>query len=378
MWLFIFTITIFSVAQAQTFQDFINKIHGAPDSTRGFLVDNFFYDVETFPLIEQDSIVHFIFRGNASRVTIPGDANNWQPDSFSMKKVDGTNLWFYSHCFEPNARLDYKYSLNDQYWITDPLNPLQIAGGHSVNSELRMPAYEPAPELRFYDDIAHGSIIDTNFFSISLNNSRKIKVYIPPHYHSSSNRYPIALFHDGLDYLTFANVTNVLDFLISKQKIKPLIAVFIPPVNRQAEYAGDLKAQFSQFIVFEVMSWVDNKFRTLKKPEFRATIGVSSGGNISLWLGIHYPEIFGNIAAQSSYVEDRVTEIFQQDTKLPLKIYLDMGAYDIPHLIPVVRDLVIILKERGYQLQYYEFPEGHSWGNWAAHIKNSLVMFFPY
>ena len=28
-------------------------------------------------------------------------------------------------------------------------------------------------------------------------------------------------------------------------------------------------------------------------------------------------------------------------------------------------------------IQYYEYHEGHSWGNWRAHIDNALEMFFP-
>ena len=39
-----------------------------------------------------------------------------------------------------------------------------------------------------------------------------------------------------------------------------------------------------------------------------------------------------------------------------------------------VRDLLL---EKGYDLVYAEYPEGHSWGNWKAHIDDILLTFWP-
>jgi hypothetical protein len=32
---------------------------------------------------------------------------------------------------------------------------------------------------------------------------------------------------------------------------------------------------------------------------------------------------------------------------------------------------------KGYDFEYLEFHDGHSWGNWRGHIDNALEMFFP-
>ena len=35
-----------------------------------------------------------------------------------------------------------------------------------------------------------------------------------------------------------------------------------------------------------------------------------------------------------------------------------------------------ILARKGYDLKYQEFNEGHSWGNWRAHIDDMLDFFW--
>jgi hypothetical protein len=32
----------------------------------------------------------------------------------------------------------------------------------------------------------------------------------------------------------------------------------------------------------------------------------------------------------------------------------------------------------GYEIEWNEWPEGHSWGSWRAHLDNALTYFFPW
>ncbi|RPH96731.1 T9SS C-terminal target domain-containing protein [candidate division KSB1 bacterium] len=366
-----------SLASAQTFQDFLSRVNAVPEGERGAIVDSFITAVGIFPCIEFDTTVHYVYRGAANSVTVPGDANNWDPASFPMTRITGTDFWYYTRNFESDARLDYKFVTNGTNWILDPRNPYTCSGGYGPNSELRMPDWVSPPEIRTYPEIPHGTLRDTVLFSSDLNNSRTIRVYLPPGYDQSSDRYPIILFHDGLEYITLANTDDVLDYLIAHRRIRPVIAVFVPPVNRTEEYAGNRMNQFTAFVVNDVLPWMDSRFRTLTDAESRATLGASNGGNIALWLGITHPEVFGNIAAQSSNVQTSISNRLQSDPPLTLRFYLDIGTYDIPALIPMVRNLEQILETHGYEYRYFEFHEGHSWGNWRAHIDNALEMFFP-
>jgi hypothetical protein len=135
--------------------------------------------------------------------------------------------------------------------------------------------------------------------------------------------------------------------------------------------------QFTDFLIGQVMMAVDTRYRTRRDPSARAVMGASNGGNIALWMGYTHPEAFGNIGAQSSNIITAISSGFQSSPTLNLKLYLDLGTFDIAVLIPLVRNFIPILQSNGYDYRYVEYNEGHSWGNWRAHIDNALEMFFP-
>jgi len=357
----------------QTFQDFIDQVNAAPDSLRTAIVDSFVIANPVSPVVEFDTLAHYYYRGTTSSVSVPGDANQWIPIQSPMTRLSTTNFWYRSESFEPDARLDYKFVVNGSTWILDPRNPYTVLGGFGPNSELRMPDFVQPPEISYYPEIPHGTLHDTTFFSTFLGNSRTIRVYTPPGYGSPLDSFGVVVFHDGLEYITLANAVRVLDYLIDQQ----VIAVFVPPVNRTAEYAGIFQDEFTLFIVEELMPWVDARWNTRRDPHQRATLGASNGGNIALWLGVSHPEVFGFVAAHSSNIQASISDTIANSPLLDLTFYLDLGTYDIPILITLVRDFIPLLQSQGYPHTYVEFHEGHSWGNWRGHIDNALQFFFP-
>ena len=356
----------------KSFVDFLHELNTLSWEERTIFVDRYLNSLPTVPYIEKESLVHFIFHGDAENITIPSDANDWSLSEFSMKRIEGTNFWYFSHRFESDARLDYKFVINGVHWILDPLNPRRIEGGYGENSELRMPKYVSPPEIEFHPDIPHGSITEMSFNSEILGNSRMIAVYTPHQYNRANESYPVALFHDGLEFLSLGRANNILDYLIARKRITPLIAVFVPPVDRNAEYAGAQMNSFYSFIVDELLPYIDRIYRTKKQPPDRASIGASSGGNASLWLGLHYPETFGNIAALSSNIVSGVTSGYENSPRLNIKFYLNIGTYDMEQLIPLVHNFVTLICTKGYPYVYRKYNEGHSWGNWRAHVGRAL------
>ncbi|MDZ7372961.1 MAG: alpha/beta hydrolase-fold protein [candidate division KSB1 bacterium] len=364
-------------SSAQQFNAFVLKALATPEGRRQAVVDSFLRTLPSAPVIEADTLVHFVYAGGGSRVTLAGDMNQWDPNAWPLKNIPGTNFWYRTASFEKDARLDYKFVVDGSTWLLDPRNPYQIRGGFGPNSELRMPGYIPPPEIEYRADIPHGSLHDTVLTSTYLGNSRLVRVYTPPGYEAGAELYPLLLVHDGLDYINLAQAPNVLDNLIAEGRIQPLVAVFVPPVDRNPEYAGGRKAAFSHFIVDELMPYLYRRYRVRREANAHAVLGASNGGNISLYLAVHYPDVFANVAAQSSNVEAEISSALRDGPTLPLRFYLDLGTYDIPLLIRLVRELVLILQARGYPLRYAEYHEGHSWGNWRAHLDDALEFFFP-
>ncbi|HAV23038.1 MAG TPA: hypothetical protein DCX46_06020 [Bacteroidetes bacterium] len=352
---------------------FIDRVEAAPYPDRPALVDSFLNAVPSFPFIEQDTIVHFLYRGVGTNVTIPGDVNSWDPYSSTMTRISSTDLWYRTEVHPDDARLEYKFLIDYTQWIADPNNGYHF--GEYANSELRMPAYEPPPEIEYYADIPHGALRDTTIHSSILSNTRTIRIYTPPSYSSSgSENFPLVVFHDGLAYLSTGKANNVLDYLIHRARIKPVIGVFVPPVNRDAEYWDYQQTQFASFICNELVPVIDAKYRTLTSPNDRATVGISAGSVVALHIAYHHPDVFGKVAAHSGANVENIAS-YRDGPYQPIQIYGDAGTYEFYSLD--MRELRTALESKGYTHSYKEWHEGHSWGNWRAHLDNALEYLFP-
>jgi enterochelin esterase family protein len=363
------------------FSGFLKRVNSLPSGQKAAVVDSFLNAVGTFPLIEEDTIVAYVYKGTATSVTIAGDETNWQPNTLLMDHLPGTNLWYTTRHYESDTRLDYKYVINNLNWVFDTLNPNTVPSGFGSNSELRLPHCIPAPEIEYYPDIPHGNIITSTIRSSFLGNSRTIQVYLPPSYESSPGRsYPLVIFHDGLEYVSLALANNTLDNLIAEHKIDPIIGVFVPPVNRSDEYVANQKDKFVDFIAKELLVEIYANYRILPGAENLASVGISNGGDISLYLGLKLHDQIGNIGCFSPggsfphYVNG-----YQSSPKFNQKFYMDAGTYDIPGFLENTRFFVQnILIPKGYDYKFFVYHEGHSWGNWRAHLDDALMFFFPY
>lgn len=356
-------------ASAQTFGDFLVPVLESPDSLRQAMVHSYLKHRPQTPFIDSDSVVTFVYVGNARTVSIAGDMTGWNPTVETMTRLPGTTLWYLTRRFEPDARLDYKIVVDQREWLLDPHNPLISRGGFGDNSELRMPQVPDHPELMVRPSVPHGTIRDTTLYSPGLGNSRRLAVYIP----ATTIRDPgLIVVHDGLEFISIAGMPTVLDNLIADGAIPPVVAVFIAPVDRHPEYATDKADRFTSFVVETVLPMVRSIMPFSSDPSRNAVMGASDGGNISLYMGMTHPEIFGTVAAFSSNVEPVVSDRFASSERLPLRIYIDIGTYDIPMLRPRVAGLRASLTTKGYDYLYAEFHDGHSWSNWKSHVADAL------
>ncbi|MBR9979372.1 MAG: hypothetical protein KFH87_14910 [Bacteroidetes bacterium] len=360
-----------ATAEAQQFQMFLDRALAAPEHRRQFMADSVLSVIDAFPYRENDTTAWFLYKGTAGEVALTGDMNAWSDSRSPLRRLDATDLWYRMEHFEADARLDYKFII-DKDWLLDPRNPFTISSAGGPSSELRMPGYTPPPEIYSQDGVPHGTLIDTTFASQSLSNNRLVRIYLPAGYTTGQQRYPVLLFHDGNEYLTHAAIMHVLNNLIAKQQIPPCIAVFVSAADRHREYAGDLVEAYTDFIVHTIMPAIDAQFHTSTDPGKRITFGTANGGNISLYIAMKHPEVFGCVAAQSSNIVGNVHAAYQHAPHLPLRLYLDVGTYDIPMLIPIVHDFVALLAVRGYEHHFQEPHEGHSWGNWRGHLRDAL------
>ncbi len=376
----IFLMPSFVSAQSQ-FQNFVNHVNslGNP-AAKEAAVDSFMTYARTvgIPFIE-DSTANFIYLGNVNSVTLPGDFNDWNTDAWGMTRLYQTDFWYKSANFEMDARLDYKYVLNGGTWILDPENPNTCQGGYGPNSELAMPLYVQPWEIVNNPSIPNGTLISKVFYSTIVGTNYNLYIYLPPGYDSlSSTTYPAVYFQDGSEYITLGKAVNVVNNLLDSGLIQPVICVFVTPNNRNEEYAGSLRNQYTEFFVSELVPYIDTNYKTKADRKERLVLGDSFGGNISALISYIHPDVFGLCGLHSAAFWPNNYEAYNLIISGPvedIKWCSVWGSYESLYLnLRPFRDYLL---SAGYKLDWLERPEGHSWGLWRANIDRMLEYFYP-
>ena len=373
-------------AKCPPFDQLVARVNSAPDArSKSKSVDGLISCVPPTgaPLMEKGTKdgfgrAIFLYSGPATLVALAGDMNGWTPNE-AFAPVSGTNLFFLSREYEMDARLDYKFVLNDKEWIFDPMNPRRMEGGVGANSTFAMPGYAPPPELVPGPSLRHGSIETFSFASRILNNQRQVKIYLPWGYRDSRERYKTLYVQDGLDYLNLGKINEIVDAMIDEKEIAPVVMVLVPPVDRNKEYLAN--ADFARAFATELVPAIDAKYRTKADAGSRAVLGSSLGGLISIMLAGQYPQVFANCAGQSSAIfADTDLDKLVSAPKDAVRFHLDVGTYETAifkiNLLEGNRRLRDSLQSRGYTLDYTEVHEGHSWGNWPTRIPQALRFFW--
>jgi enterochelin esterase-like enzyme len=380
-----------SFLSAQSFETVVQELEQTPVEQRKKLIEQYLNTKRFSPIIEQDSILHFVLYGMADSVSVNGNLQFWN-EPVSLKKIPCGPFSFFYRTFivPPDARLDYQLIVNGKY-ITDPQNPRITPSGFGPHSEVQMPKFIPTPYIFHRQEIQHGSIDSLaplmnipSPLSRYIPARRSIKIYRPAGYDTLSG-LPVLYVHDGFEAIDYAYVLAILDNLIADGKIEPVIAVFIPPVDRGGEYVGSRKDQFVTYLADEIVPLIDHLYRTARIPEKRAMTGISAGGQISLYTVLKRPDIFLNVGSQSSSLPSSLRLLAEQQSRsnrLPaqLKLYLDCGRYDIRSeeidFLAEHRSFSDLLSSLRIPHYYKEVNDGHEWASWRERMPEMFIYFF--
>lgn len=376
-----FLLLLSPLAFSQSFQDFLNYVSNIGDpGDQQTTVDSFFTALPEAPLLEFDTLAHFLYKGTSASVEVAGDFNGWDPSEGPLAKVGATDMWYRSMVFEPNARLDYKFVLDGGSWILDPRNPNTCSGGFGPNSELAMPQYVQPWEIVLQPSVPHGTVEVFTFSSAQLNGNYQVQVYMPPSYAEHPDRYyPSIYVQDGQEYLSLGSGKNILDNLIDRDTISEIVGIFIRPNNRNEEYAGSKRNQYRAFIVEEMVPYIADHYRVLDSPDTRAAIGTSLGANISAQISFYHPDIIGKAGLHSPAFwpnNNETTDLLLGGGLKPIQWASVWGTYEGS----VFQNMQIVqagLEGLGYEFYGNYYPEGHSWGLWRATFDELLIELFP-
>ncbi len=349
-----------------------------------FLADN------TFPLVDGTTVT-FAFRGEADAVLL----RHWVfglPEDQPFERVPFSDLWVLVLELPEGSRMEYKLEVvrgNQHRLIQDPLNPNTAADPYGANSVAHSTGYQHPDWALPNADARPGEIHEHHISSDVFSGMRSIKIYTPARFRET-RRYPLLIVHDGSDFLRFTDLKTVLDNLIHRLEIPPMIVALTDSPNRLQEYADD--PRHGEFIAKELVPLLEDKYPLVGSPSARALAGASFGAVASLATAWRHPGVFDNLLLMSGSFaftdigdHDRgplfdpvvkfVNEFRQEPAKAARRFYMSCGTYE--SLIYYNRSLVPLLQQSGIDVRYTEARDGHNWENWRDRLREGLAWLYP-
>jgi len=134
---------------------------------------------------------------------------------------------------------------------------------------------------------------------------RKLAVYLPAGYAGSTQRYPVVYFLpnplEAFHPEFYAERGRaLLDRAAAKGVIQPVIFVAVDlttPLGCTWYVNSPVTGNWEDFVVRELVPYVDANFRTLPKRDSRGIAGDFMGGYGAIRFGMTHPEVFGTVYA---------------------------------------------------------------------------------
>ena len=222
---------------------------------------------------------------------------------------------------------------------------------------------------------------DIRIASAALGYDLQYRVHLPVNAGSLQD-LPVLFVTDGPGYIEEGRMPRVLDQLIEKRRIVPVVTVFVdardpdnPRINRRNQQFF-CNPDYLTFFEDELIPAIESDYPVARERTARTILGVSFGGLNAACFGLIGHETFSGIAMHSpaNHPVPGLVPGYEKSPRRPLKFFLSTG--DTNDNLRANRKFRNVLRDKGYPVKYKEVPEGHNWKNWRPLVDDVLLYFY--
>ncbi|PHN06819.1 esterase [Flavilitoribacter nigricans] len=363
--------------------------------------DIFREDPINSPEIHEDHTVTFRIKApDAEKVSVTGslDADKgFASITYDLEKGED-GIWSFTTPELPSEMYRYHFTV-DGVRTVDPANAHAIRDVGNLSNVFIVGGGQA--DLYKVNEIPHGTVAYRWYNSPGNDKKRRLAVYTPAGYESSTTDYPVLYLLHGIGgdeeaWLGSGRAAQIMDNLIAEGKAKPMIVVitngnvaqdaapgmgsagFVKPVFMLPHTMdGQFEATFG-----DIMKFVEDNYRTENTKAGRAIAGLSMGGFHTANISLYYPDTFDYIGLFSSALGVRppnngvTSPVYQnKDDKLKrqrdngYKLYwMGMGIDDMEMIYKGNADFRKQMDGIDMQYEYHETQGGHTWNNWRDYL----------
>jgi enterochelin esterase-like enzyme len=210
----------------------------------------------------------------------------------------------------------------------------------------------------------------------STNPAQEFYIYLPPCYaEQTDKRYPVLYLLHGQTYTADQwirlGTVEAVNSLILEGETMPFMIVF-PDDHYWNLPAG---ATFGRRLADDLVPFIDQTYRTLPDPRYRAIGGMSRGAGWALQLGLTRPDLFSAIGLHSlavfqrdaSKVDDWIS-VIPPDSRPA--VFMDIGEDD--RELKSVQQIEAQFTQLDVAHEWHLYSGGHTEEYWSAHVEEYL------
>ena len=205
-------------------------------------------------------------------------------------------------------------------------------------------------EMQSETQFANGKVLTVKVHSQGIANNmlgdseyRKVSIYLPPGYiENSTTNYPVIYMlsdvngtnEDWFQILGSTDFIETLDKLITQGGIKPAIMVFPDGKNKigGSWYTNSsVTGNWEDFVVNDVVNYIDQNFRTLPFAASRGIAGKGMGGYGALKLATKHADVFSAVYSLNALVDFETMITHEYIWSNSMKIATEALQYPTPN-----------------------------------------------
>ncbi len=259
---------------------------------------------------------------------------------------------------------------------------------------------------------ATGDLRLHQFRSRIFKNTRFLRVWLPPGYDDAENgerHYPVLYLNDGQNLFESSTafggvewgVDETADRLIREGAVRPVIIVGIDNTGKdrirdymphRSMHPMMLRVQgrhYPDFLIKEVMPFVENTYRVATNPENTGLGGSSLGALIALYTAIARPGVIGRLLLESPSLWASNRQLIKESRAVrvwPEKIFLAAGTAEAGSpersrtVVDDVRELAAIMRRavlsESRLRMVIKDGAGHTESAWGERFPEALQFLF--
>jgi len=275
-------------------------------------------------------------------------------------------------------RMEYLLGI-DGTFAPDPANPLRAGGPFGDKSVVEWPEYR-RPE--WLDTIADaGPVEELELRCRRLVARVRVLLYATPE--PPGAEAPLLVVHDGPEYAEYAALTRFLDAMSWEERIPPLRAALVQPVDRNETYSAS--ALYAGALVRELLPQIARH----APHGLRIGMGASLGALAMLHAHRRHPRSFDGLLLQSgSFFQqrfDKQESTFPRYRRITRFVGSVLRGAAAEHAIPIAitcgaaeenrannEAVAEALDAQAYPVWLAEVRDGHTWTCWRDSLDPHL------